>query len=144
MILIIGVIAAGSSFVFSDVNDGDKLIREEADNFAQWLIDSMSRAQIEECNFKLSMSQQSTKNASFRLIWQGGSQHGKTEYYGSSRARIFPDSGELSTSRTFDGEWSSLTPALTVEVKPEPPKGGKTLYVVVSAAGCVTVRKRAK
>ena len=41
--LIIGVIAASSSFMFSDVKDGNKLIREEADNFALWLTDRMSR-----------------------------------------------------------------------------------------------------
>lgn len=142
--LIISVIAGSSCFIFSDAKNGDKLIREEADNFAQWLTDSMSRAQIEECNFKLSMSQQSTKNTSFRLLWQGGSQHGKTELYGSSRARIFPENGDLSKSRTFDGEWSSLSPALTVDVRPEPPNEGKILYVVVSAAGCVTVKNSVK
>jgi len=138
--LIIGVIAASSSFMFSDVKDGNKLIREEADNFALWLTDRMSRAQFEECSFKLSMSQQSIKNTSFRLTWQGGIDHGKTEHYGTSRARIFPQTGDLSKSRIFDGEWSSLTPALTVDVKPEPPNEGKTLYVVVSGAGCVTIR----
>ncbi len=78
--LIIGVIAGSSSFMFSDVKDGNKLIREEADNFALWLTDRMSRAQFEECSFKLSMSQQGIKNTSFRLTWQGGMDHGKTEH----------------------------------------------------------------
>ncbi|MDO9544549.1 MAG: type II secretion system protein, partial [Synergistaceae bacterium] len=77
VMLIIGVIAASSSFMFSDVKDGNKLIREEADNFALWLTDRMSRAQFEECSFKLSMSEEGTRNTSFRLLWQDGTQHGK-------------------------------------------------------------------
>ena len=138
--LIIGVIAASSSFMFSDVKDGNKLIREEADNFALWLTDRMSRAQFEESSFKLSMSEEGTRNTSFRLLWQDGTQHGKIETYFTSRVRIFPQTGDLSKPRIFDGEWSSLTPALTVDVKLEPPNEGKTLYVVVSGAGCVTIR----
>ncbi|MFA5456229.1 MAG: hypothetical protein WC261_01205 [Synergistaceae bacterium] len=116
------------------------MIREEADNFALWLTDRMSRAQFEECSFKLSMSEEGTRNTSFRLLWQDGTQHGKMETYFTSRVRIFPQTGDLSKPRIFDGEWSSLTPALTVDVKPEPPNEGKTLYVVVSGAGCVTIR----
>jgi hypothetical protein len=138
--LIMGVIAGSSSVIFSESNDGNKLIGEEADSFALWLTDRMSRAQFEECNFKLSMSQEGTGNTSFRLYWQGGTQHGKMEHYVTSRARIFPQTGDLSKTRIFDGEWSSLTPALTVKVNPRPPNEGKTLYVVVSAAGCVTIR----
>ncbi len=138
--LILGVTAGSLSFIFSDADDGDKLIREEADNFALWLTDSMARAETEECGFKLSMSQQSIKNTSFRLTWQGGSQHGTTETYQSSKVRIFPVTGDLSKPRVFEGEWSSMTPALTLDVKPQPSCGGKTLFVVVSGAGCVTIR----
>ena len=137
--LIMGVIAGSSSVIFSESKDGNKLIGEEADSFALWLTDRMSRAQFEECNFKLSMSQEGTGNTSFRLYWQGGTQHGKMEHYVTSRARIFPQTGDLSKTRIFDGEWSSLTPALTVDVKPQPPHDGKPLYVVVSGAGYVTV-----
>jgi hypothetical protein len=140
--LILGVTAGGLSFIFSDADDGDKLIREEADNFALWLTDRMARAQTEGCGFKLSMSQKSTKNTSFRLLWQDGTQHGATETYQSSKVRIFPVTGDLSKIRVFDGEWSSMTPALTLDVKPQPSCEGKTLYVVVSGAGYVTIREK--
>lgn len=128
--------------VISDGRDGNRIVREEADNFAFWLADRMSRAQVEECSFKISMSQQSTKNAFFRLIWQDGTQDGKTETYQTSRARIFPVTGDLSKPRVFDGEWGSFTPALTVDIKPQPPHNGDPLYVVVSGAGYITVRDK--
>lgn len=140
--LIMGVIAGASCLVFADGDDGDRVVREEADKFAVWLTEMMSRAQMEECGFKLSMSQQSTRNASFKLTWQGGPRHGSAEVYESSKARIFPQSGNLSKSRIFDGEWSSMTPAVTLDVKPVPPGKAKTLYIVVSGAGCVSVRDR--
>jgi len=139
---IMALMAGSVSFIFADTNNGDKEIREEADNLALWFMDRMSRAQVEECDFKLSMSQKGSKNVSFRLTWQGGTQHGKTEVYDSSRVRMFPQTGDLSGSRIFDGEWSSLTPALTVDVKPLPPHDGKPLYVVVSGAGYVTVKDK--
>lgn len=142
--LIMGVIGGSSAFIFSGARDVNKLLREEADSFALWLTDRMSRAQFEECNFKLSMSQEGTRNASFRLLWQGGTQHGKMEHYVTSRVRIFPQTQDLSKPCIFDGEWSSMTPALTVDVKPKPPDRGNTLYVVVSGAGCVTIRDRVK
>lgn len=142
VMLILGATAGGLSFIFSDADDGDKLVREEADNFALWLTDSMARAETEECGFKLSMSQQSIKNASFRITWQGGSQHGATKTYQSSRVRIFPVTGDLSKARVFNGEWSSMTPALTLDVKPQPSCKGKALYVVVSGAGYVTIRDK--
>ncbi len=142
VMMIIGIVAGSVCFVFSGLRDGDKLIRREAENFALWLVDRMSRAQVEECSFKLSMSQHGSKNASFRLTWQGGTLHGKTETYESSEARIFPVTGDLSRSRLFDGEWSSMTPALTVNVKPHPADEGRTLYVVVSGAGCVTLKDK--
>ena len=140
--LIMALMAGSASFIFTDTDNGDKEIREEAENLALWFMGRMSRAQAEECSFKLSMSQKGNKNASFRLIWQGGTQHGKTEVYESSRVRIFPQTGDLSRSRIFDGEWSSLTPALTVDVKPQPPHDGKPLYVVVSGAGYVTIKDK--
>ncbi len=137
--VIMALMAGSVGFIFNETSNGDKEIREEADNLALWFMDRMSRAQVEECCFKLSMSKIGSRNTSFRLTWQGGTQHGKTEVYESSRARIFPMTGDLSRSRIFDGEWSSLTPALTVDVKPQPPHDGKPLYVVVSGAGYVTV-----
>jgi hypothetical protein len=63
--------------------------------------------------------------------------------YESSKARIFPQNGNLSTARIFDGEWGSMTPAVTLDVKPTSPGSAKTLYIVVSGAGCVSVRDKA-
>ena len=45
--LIMGVIAGASCLVFADVEDGDRVVREEADKFAVWLTEMMSRAQME-------------------------------------------------------------------------------------------------
>ena len=141
-ILIMGTIAGISSLVYASRENFDKTVREEADKFALWLTEKMTRAQLEECSFRLSMSQHSTKNASFRITWQGGTLHGKTETYKTSKARIFPVTGDLSRPRAFDGEWGSMTPALTVDIKALPPGKAGPLYVVVSGAGCVTVKDR--
>lgn len=143
VMLIMGAIAGASCLVFADGKDSDRTVREEADKFSLWLTEMMSMAQMEECGFKLSMSQKSTGNASFRLTWQGGPRHGSTEMYESSKARIFPQNGNLSTARIFDGEWGSMTPAVTLDVKPTSPGSAKTLYIVVSGAGCVSVRDKA-
>ena len=51
--LIMGVIAGASCLVFADGEDGDRVVREEADKFAVWLTEMMSRAQMEECGFKV-------------------------------------------------------------------------------------------
>ncbi|MDD4160599.1 MAG: hypothetical protein PHO18_06605 [Synergistaceae bacterium] len=143
--MLIVVIGAGSvSCLFPCNKNCDSLIREEAENLAFWLSDRMARAQAEECAFKLSMSQQGTKNTLFRLTWQGGTQHGEKETYQSSEVRIFPVTGDLSKVRVFDGGWSSMTPAVTLDVKPKPSCDGKTLYVVVSGSGYVTIRDKIK
>ena len=142
VMLIMGAIAALPVWS-ADGKDSDRTVREEADKFSLWLTEMMSMAQMEECGFKLSMSQKSTGNASFRLTWQGGPRHGSTEVYESSKARIFPQNGNLSTARIFDGEWGSMTPAVTLDVKPTSPGSAKTLYIVVSGAGCVSVRDKA-
>ncbi len=141
--IIFGVITAISCLTFTDCENKDKTVRQQADELAMWLTEKMTRAQLEECRFKLSMSQHSTKNISLRLTWQGGAEDGQTETYKTSKVRIFPVTGGLSISRIFDGEWSSLSPALTLDVKPQPPGNAKTLYVIVSGAGCVSVRERA-
>lgn len=136
------ILAGCVAFVICGNEDGDKIIKEEADNFALWLTDRVSRAQVEECRFKLSMSQHDTKNASFRMLWQGGTQSGATETYQTSRVRIFPANGDLSKPMIFDGEWGSFTPALTLAVNPLPRHKGRSLFVVVSGVGYVSVRDK--
>jgi Tfp pilus assembly protein PilE len=123
--------------------DGNSIVRREADDAAAWLSDRMTRAQVEECNFKIRMSECSKRNAEIRITWQGGTLNEKNESYRSSEARIFPLTGDLGNTHLYNGEWNTLTPALTLDVKPMPPKKAKTLYIVMSPLGMVDVRDRA-
>ena len=43
---IMALMAGGTSVIFTDTNNGDKEIREEADNLALWFMDRMSRALV--------------------------------------------------------------------------------------------------
>ncbi len=140
VIMIIGIMCGGIAVCAAGKPDGDSIVRLEADEAAIWLTDRMARAQVEECNFKIWMSECNTKNAEIRLTWQDGTLNGKTELYESTKARIFPITGDLARTHLYNGEWNTLTPALTLNVKPMPPLKAKTLYIVMSGLGHVSVR----
>lgn len=143
VLVIIVLMCGGAALYTTGFKNSDKEIQIEADNFAMWLVDRMARAQVEECDFKLWMSECNTKNAEIRITWQDGTLNGKTEIYESKAVRLFPITGDLARPHIFNGEWNTLTPALTLDVKPMPPSKGKTLYIVMSGMGNVVVRNNA-
>jgi len=140
-LLVMAVVSTAVYVVTSGYEDGNSIVRREADNAAFWFTDRMSRAQIEQCDLKISMSECSAKNAEIVVTWRGGTLDGRKERYRSSEARLFPVTGDLSRTHVYNGEWNTLTPALTINVKPMPPKKAGNMYIVMSPLGHVTVRE---
>ncbi|MCE5201787.1 MAG: hypothetical protein LLF78_04675 [Synergistaceae bacterium] len=122
----------------------DSVIQREADDLVLWLSDRMAMAQTEECGFRLYVLGHggSAVNADLTIIWLGGRLANTSETYRSAKAYIWPESQV--NQFYYDGEWQTLTPALTMSVKPMPPSKGKKLYVIVSGTGYIRVSTKSQ
>jgi len=145
VMLVLAILSGGIAVSSMKEDDCDRIVAREAEDLALWLSDRMSRAQAEECPFRLYVLGHggSAVNADLTIIWLGGTLVNKSETYRSSRVNIWPESQV--NQFVYDGAWQSLTPALTVSVKPiSPLSEAKRLYVIVSGTGYTRISTKAQ
>ena len=142
LLVVMAVIAAlAGCAAFVAVNMTANLGRE-AEDLASWLTEHITRAQTEGSSFTLLISRKaSDNNMSMTLVWLNG--RGKGEHESYENGRVFMYDRAKILSRTYNGAWQTLTPALTVCVE-QLSRRGEKLYVKVSGEGQVNVSKNWK
>jgi prepilin-type N-terminal cleavage/methylation domain-containing protein len=142
LLVVLAVIAAlAGCAAFVAVNLTTNLDRE-AEDLAAWLTERLTRAQTEGSSFTLLISRKAAdNNMSMTLIWLTGRGKGERESYENDRVFMYDQARIM--SRTYNGAWQTLTPALTVCVEPLSRRGAK-LYVKVSGEGRINVSKNWK
>lgn len=111
--------------------------QREAEELASWLTERITRAQTEGSSFSLECTRRTGgQGLSLSLVWLDGRARGKKESYANEKVNMFDMAGIR--TRTFDGTWQTLTPALTICVE-QSAGSRERVYVRVSGEGQVNV-----
>ena len=134
------MLCAAASIIFLGDGDERRIVREEAEDLRAWLTAKMAFAAREGVNFKLSahLNDYEVRDHKIMIQWDGGSKNLQYETYYPERALLALGSSQ--SSHTFDGEWFTLTPAVSFIIRSRKDSTIR-LVVSVSAVGYANVKE---
>lgn len=111
--------------------------RREAESLALWLSNKMTRAQLEGTGFKIIASKHGSKTMDLTLVRDRAVGDAGPETYRPKRALL--ENGNGKSVFVYDEAWHTLTPAMTLLVRPPDGTRRGSCAVTVSGLGFVVV-----
>lgn len=136
------VLAGAAALSFRDTGER-RIVLEEAEELRAWLSSRMAYAAREGADFRLVANSLYGSNAvDIRIEWYNGTRGFTSETYRAQRADIWRD-GNVIKEHVFDGEWFTLTPAVSFIIRSRRERDIAAL-VTVSGVGYVDVKETLK
>lgn len=120
-------------------DDSVPVVRAEAESLAEWLTSKMTRARAEGNGFMLEAHRSWGESDIARLkLTRRGAPVGDAEYYVPKGATI--DIARISSTYTYDSDWHTLTPAVSINLRSKRRPAAILYIVTVSGQGYVSVK----
>ena len=130
VILIIGILAGTSSFVYGGLADQSQSPEKEAQRLARWLTNLATISNRTGRSFRLYCPGNNIKRSFVEATWLNPMQK---DVYNSAYDCQFTRFSSANADSTYSPQWNALVPTLTVEVS----LGKARHYVIVSQSGRV-------